>query len=470
VALAPLLFVALGPLYEDIIRQQMRGELSGAVERVESVLSGGEGPRDERVEAKLREIAEDYDIWLRLVDADGAVAFDARHALGSQGYKQVLEHAAADSPDESHLIAYDAQRPAFLQRREFRRADEAGRANRCELAEDGRLLTCMALQKSAGADGRPLFIYAQDASIRGVRELAAERYPLFKLVLQVLGVSLVVAIGVGWWSVRPMEKLAEQVADRAEPPVSTRRIDVDARGEIGQLEEAFNDLLGALEERRQATKSYMADIAHEVKNPVAAIKTAAGRLESGDLGEERVERITRVLEDSTDRLDGLVTRFLELARAEAGLPDEARQPVEVEGLVEALVEPLEADERFADLALTVEADAATVHASPTHLEGALRNLLENGASFAESELAVRVERSDREATISVADDGPGIDPEDLPHVFDRFFSRRPGNEGTGLGLAMTRAVVEAHDGRIDVDSTLDEGTTFTIHLPRAPEA
>lgn len=465
IALAPLVFVSFGPLYEWLARSFMEDNVVEAAKRAESVLSRSNGEVDDKTTGKLGEIADDIGVWLRVYDSGGQRLFSARRAIQTQKYKIWLEEAAKDAPRKPHLVAYDENQPPLFERTEFREAKGGGESSRCGLAQDGRLQVCVHARILTGQGGQKLYIYALDGSIRGIRMLWDDPYPLLKLVVQLLIFSLVVALIAGWWSVRPLKNLHEQVTDRARPPVSTDRIGVRASGELGELEEAFNDLLEALEERRKATKAYMADIAHEVKNPVAAIKSAAGRLESGEITKKRLERITRVLEDSTERLDQLVTRFLELARAEAGLVDEDREPISVDALAEELFTQFADDQRYHELEFESQIESAEVEASAPHLETALRNLIENAASFAQSTVELQVKSGDGEVAIAVTDDGPGIDPEDLPYVFDRFFSRRAGNKGTGLGLAMTRAVVEAHDGEIDVDSTPGEGTTFRVKLP-----
>jgi len=463
IALAPLAFVYLGPLYENIVQQRMQSSLwQGAEAAIEAVASQeGESLPEER----LAEIAREHEVWVRATDHEGRVTYRSNHALTGEIYKSWVRRLIGEPPPEVNLRDYDDGRPPLAERPEFRRARNRGRASQCELVQEGRLLTCLEVRRMPPEGQRgPMYVYLQTASVRGVRELAGAHYPMFQLVIQLLGVAIVFALVVGWWSVRPVQLLREQVVDRADPPVSTEQVDVRAGGEVKRLAGAFNRLLEALQERREATKSYMADIAHEVKNPVSAIRTAAGRLESDDLDPERVERIRRVLEDSSERLDRLVSRFLELARAEAGLPDEDREVFDVGGLVERLVERYRRDERFEGIELVDEGASLEIEAAPGHLETAVRNLVENAASFADSRVEVSLEALDGEVVLSVADDGPGIAKQDLPQVFDRFFSRRPGNEGTGLGLAMTRAVVEAHDGEIEVDSEVGEGTVFRLRF------
>jgi signal transduction histidine kinase len=105
---------------------------------------------------------------------------------------------------------------------------------------------------------------------------------------------------------------------------------------------------------------------------------------------------------------------------------------------------------------------------PDRLEGALRNLLDNAASFAASEVRVHVAASASEVEVRVGDDGPGITEADLPRVFERFFTTRKDRQGTGLGLSLARAVIEAHAGRVTASSPPGHGATFTATLPRAP--
>jgi two-component system sensor histidine kinase ChvG len=465
IALAPLGYVYLGPLYENIVQRRLQSSLREATGKTVDTIVEHASSDDDLPTRAFDRIAGEYEVWVRVTDHEGNILHAGNRALDDGTYGS-MRRSISEDPSRLRLRDYDDKRPPLAERPEFQRASRKGQASRCELAQDGALLTCLEIRR-VPPDGErgPMFVHLQNASVRGVRELAAARYPMFQLVVQLLGIGIVIALVVGWWSVRPVQLLREQVVDRASPPVSTNPVDVEAGGEVDRLADAFNDLLEALQERRQATKAYMADIAHEVKNPVAAIGTAAERLDADDPDPERIERIRRVLEDSSERLNRLVSRFLELARAEAGLPDEQRTTFDLGDLVDRLVEQFRNDERYTDLDIEWQGTSADIEAVPGHLETAVRNLLENGASFAEQRLVVELRTEPDRVILSVTDDGPGIADEDLPHVFDRFFSRRPGNEGTGLGLAMTRAVVEAHDGEIEVDSTLGERTTFEIHIP-----
>jgi two-component system sensor histidine kinase ChvG len=187
------------------------------------------------------------------------------------------------------------------------------------------------------------------------------------------------------------------------------------------------------------------------------------------LDPQRAQRLASVLRKSSRRLDILVSRFLELARAEAGLPNEERRAVDLANLARGLIDGLAGSDRYRDVRLRSQLGLATVLGVPGRLESALLNLLDNAASFAGSGgwVAVRVTTEGRWAVVEVSDSGPGIAAADLTRVFDRFFTTRPGGHGTGLGLPLARALVEAHGGTLTVMSPPGVGATFTVQIPIA---
>jgi two-component system sensor histidine kinase ChvG len=239
--------------------------------------------------------------------------------------------------------------------------------------------------------------------------------------------------------------------------------------EVGDLALAFNALLDALAERSRSNEAFVADLAHEFKNPVAAIRACAERLGSEEkLDETRAKRLAEVLSQSSRRLDALVTQFLELARAEAGLPNEGREDVDVAALARGIVDGARGDARFGSVTFEVRAPETTrtVRGVAHRLEAALRNLVDNAASFAGEggRVTVEVAESDGAIEVAVSDSGPGIAADDLPRVFDRFFTKREREGGTGLGLALTRAVVQAHGGTVRAESPPKSGARFVVRL------
>jgi two-component system sensor histidine kinase ChvG len=355
----------------------------------------------------------------------------------------------------------------------------------CRTSPAGKLLLCHA-SRAATIDGVSHVIYVQESSRRAVRALYDLRYHLARLSIVMLPFALLFSWWMGRRMVRPIEWLRERVLEKAES--ANPRADIDLRGgdEVRDLAEAFNDLLHALAERRRANEAFVADLVHEFKNPVAAIRACAESLGSGGADEKRAARLAKILADSSSRLDALVSQFLELARAEAGMPKEDRTAVDVGALAKGVVSAVESSSDGVHFEVEVPAaegdsgaSSAVVIGVAPRLDSIVRNLVDNAASFAGEGGVVRVvvkreppaEGMAATIAIEVTDTGPGIDADDLPRVFDRFFTTRaltrPGraHDGSGLGLALVKAVAEAHGGEVSARSTPGKGATFRVTLP-----
>ena len=291
---------------------------------------------------------------------------------------------------------------------------------------------------------------------------------LLRLTVAVVPVAVIVGWWLGWRMVRPIEKLREQVLSRTLDAGGQTELDLQRSDEFGNLANAFNSLLSQLDERNAANVSFAADLAHEFKNPVAAIRACSETLATGAVDEDRAARIAGILERSSGRLDRLVTQLLELARAEAGMSGEKWDAVDIAELARGVVQNAGRDERWANVEFVFAAkEACVVLAVAGGLETAIRNLVLNAASFNVDggRVDVTVECVGEHAVVVVRDTGPGIAKEDLSRVFDRFFTTRGGaKKGTGLGLALVRAVAEAHRGTATVDSALGSWTRFELRL------
>jgi len=343
----------------------------------------------------------------------------------------------------------------------------------------------------------PMFIiWGSAASPQACKALVGDTKRLLKLVAIYELLVVVVPLGgyLGLRLVRRLDRLRVQVLRHADSPGNLPLVSVEGNDEIAELASAFNRLLGALAERNRQNEDFMASVAHEMKNPIAAVRACAESIhQRGSLEASRAQKLARVLLDSSVRLDALVTHFLDLARADAGLPNEERVRVEIDRLVQRLVGDLSLDERFRFVRFEVDADPVAVIGVPGRLESVVRNLLDNAAHFAslaDSEeiitspghptqnsaeyralgihwVRVRVRRSTdgTMAVVRVSDSGPGIPAEHLPKIFQRFFTSR--STGTGIGLAMSRAIVEAHGGILNAESPKSSGAVFTVRLPTA---
>lgn len=419
-AVAPVLFVAASD-YSD---RQVGSELSARVEHAAAAMAAGE--RD--VEGLARAQA----VWIRIL-GDSPREYDGAPPPGTP---------------EAHglraLRAWDADEPPPADRALVRAAAAAPRS-RCDTVDGGRLLVCEAVVRTPEGP-----VLVMDGSRRAVRSFYDPRYELGRLTFFAVFLGLAVGAWLGWRMVKPIEAQLAEVLRRVDEG-SAEPIPIDRDDEFGDLARAYNRLLARLEERRKANEAFAADLVHELKNPIAAVRTAAEIL-PGAADPERRERIDVILRDATRRMELLVRQFLELARAEAGLPQDPREKVDLRALIDAIVEPMEG------ASFTVSG-SGWVRAAPERLEAALRNVLENAAAFGRR-VEVRVDGGD----VEIDDDGPGFSPEDLPRVFDRYFTRRR-DGGTGLGLPLARAIIEAHGGKIVAANRPEGGGRLRIHIP-----
>lgn len=347
-------------------------------------------------------------------------------------------------PDAPTFSAIDEGQPPVLERAESLAARADGTGHGCVRADPGPVLLCTAARRATLADGAPVLVHTQEASRRALRALYDVRFPMIKLTLGMLVIGLIVWVWLYRRLVLPIERLRDQVTARHTADV-LQPVTWDHPDEVGDLAAAFNALVGALGARNQANTAFMADLAHEMKNPIAAIRAAGEALEAQPTDEARAKRLATVIGDSSHRLNTLVTQFLALARAEAGLTGDERVIFDLAPLIDGVLSTYRASHPA--LTFTATTDVAVIWGVPNGIETLLRNLLANAAAFAKSTVDVHLAQIGDTITLTVQDDGPGFAAEDISRAFERFFSRRAG--GTGLGLALCQAIVQAHGGRIE---------------------
>ncbi len=291
-----------------------------------------------------------------------------------------------------------------------------------------------------------------------------------------LGVALAAAFAalLGWVAARqglaPLGRVVS-TARRLSAEQLGERIDAqDAPRELQELAEAFNGMLDRLESSFQRLSEFSADIAHELRTPVSNLMTetqvALSRSRSAD---EYRETLHSNLEEF-DRLARMIGDMLFLAKADNGLLPRPAEPVRLEAEAEALVEFYEALAEEKGVCLRL-AGSATVPGDRLMLRRALSNLLSNAIRHTPpgGTVEIRISAAGDRATLAVRNRGTPIPPQRLPLLFERFHrvdpSRSGQGEGAGLGLAITRSIVEAHGGRITAESG-DGLTTFTVQLPQ----
>jgi signal transduction histidine kinase len=322
-----------------------------------------------------------------------------------------------------------------------------------------------------GPDGRNGYVLAW-ASLEQLDD--ARQFLRLLLLAVVAGGTAVVAVGsfvVADRALRPVAMMTQTARAIAASRGFARRLeDTGGADELARLARTFNEMLASLEESYRLQQRFVADAAHELRAPLTAILGNLDLLSRtpGMTEEERGEALDYA-DAEARRLSRIVSELLTLARADAGQTLE-RRPVELDRvLLDAL-----SDARTLAKDRTIELRnfaPAVVHGDADRLKQLLVNLLDNAAKYSppESPITVGLTTSNGEAALIVSDGGPGIDPEDLPHLFERFYradlgrSRDPG--GTGLGLAIVQWIVEQHEGTITIDSTTGLGTTVAVRLP-----
>jgi two-component system sensor histidine kinase ChvG len=475
VVFSPLVFIFISALYGMIATSDIVEDVFEAAVEAKDYLENIEETKLDtpQLEEAIDNISSKHSVRLRVVDDKGNLLLEKDHHLG-EGLAYLWKTAIswAFGPDEvPRLYDFDQSLGQMDKRPEVITALNKGEAFGCRYSDNRKLKVCHHVLKAISSDK---LIYAQARTQRTIRALYDYRFQYLKLMLYNLALGLFLAWWMSRYIVRPVEHLRRQVLERADFALPGAGLEPLRKDEIGTLAEAFNSLLSRLSDRTKATEEFLSDLAHEFKNPVATVRACTENLEATDvLDQNKKEKIVQILGDSSKRLDALVSEFLELARAEAGLRDEERELIDLNSLVKNICNTLQQDHRYQDcnLALHESKDPLFVQGVARRLEMAFRNLLDNALSFSKNEgsVSVQIEKQANHAVISIKDDGPGISPDDLPRVFDRFFTTRGEKKGTGLGLAITRAVIEAHEGKIRVESQSAKGATFIVQLPQLKE-
>jgi two-component system sensor histidine kinase ChvG len=317
--------------------------------------------------------------------------------------------------------------------------------------------------------------------------IAAQRRALAPFILIAIGVALISSLLLTQLIAVPVLRLA-RAADRVRLSRARAIALPDLAGrddELGDLARSLEAMTQALSERMGAIERFAADVAHELRNPMTSIRSAVETLEIVKADAPR-QRLLGILQQDVNRLDRLITDISNASRLDAELARDAPAALDVGKLLgdicefyEATLRPGQAHVRYAP---PPSDEPLTVMGREGPLSQVFRNLIDNARSFSPGDGEVRVQAfldlqdRDRESvTVRVDDDGPGIPPENIETVFERFYTSRPkgaafgGN--SGLGLAIARQIVETHGGRIWAENRVAEGRVqgarFIVTLPLA---
>jgi len=271
---------------------------------------------------------------------------------------------------------------------------------------------------------------------------------------------------------RPLRE-TRNAAHRLEVGLLGTRLPEEGGDEFADLGHAFNRMAEALEKSigdlralEASHRRFVADVSHELRTPLTALTTAADVLESHRDGlDDAGSRAARLLVRESHRLATLVEDLMEISRLDAGAAPMSWEPVDVAGLVGSAV----ATRGWGDQVEMRSTGAVTTVADPRRLDAVVANLIGNAQEHGRPPVRVLVTASAEEVVVVVDDAGPGIAPDHLDRIFDRFYKAdpaRPGGRGSGLGLAIARENARMHGGDLTVASPPGSGATFTLRLPR----
>ena len=487
--LITLLLVALSTLYLDVFRnrlskERVRQTRIEATATAQAILAAG--PEDR--EAILATISKTTGTRLRLYGRDGRLIADSWHLTGptyqlvdpnTQSWTKDIARAldrgfntlvGADSPDQFVEPPVDRLQawPEAVKARATQKSVTAVRN-----APD--LTPVISAAAPLGADT----LLATDNDRAFTRTVRRQRAFIAAAMMFVVGLSVLLSLFLARTIVRPLRRLA--IAAHRVRLGRSREVNVprlpSRSDEIGLLARAVSDMSQSLRHRIDNIEAFAADVTHELKNPLASLRSAVDGLDRVDDPGLR-EKLKEIVREDVRRLDRLISDISEAARTDAELARATFERVDLGPLIEQLAHSWETRRETGDARLAFarpRKNSAVVMGKPDRLARAINAIIDNGVSFSPPGGLVEIAatRVGDEVRIRIDDEGPGVPPEAREAIFNRFHSVRPEGENfgrhSGLGLAIAQAIVNGHDGEIDVQDRDDapSGARFTIRLPAA---
>ncbi len=465
----------------------------------------------ERAAPELRDLIRPTKTRARIYDRSGALILDS-DTLYSRG--QILRYdlppPGGQQPDV--LTKYWRKISKWLWPQELPSSIEAGGINGKDITEVASALSGISvpivrvndrgeLIVSVAVPIQPvravlgvLLLSTRGGDIDGI--VASERWEIIRMGLYAAAVSMLLSVLMAHTIAGPMRDLSNaaehvrrRIKARAEIPDYTHRSD-----EIGHLSGALRDMTSALYRRMDAIESFAADVAHELKNPLTSLRSAAETLPRVKTRESR-QRLMDIIGEDVQRLDRLISDISNASRLDAELTREDAQPVDVAHMLNTIIPAFTQSIRGQSRKIVLDVPEHSnrgrnrymVIGHDSRLGQVITNLLDNAVSFspARGKVFVSARRVGGEVEITVEDEGPGIPPDNLDRIFDRFYTDRPGEDAfgknSGLGLNISQQIVTAHGGKIWAEncagtargpkgtgaSAKQRGARFVIRLPAA---
>jgi two-component system, OmpR family, sensor histidine kinase ChvG len=477
--------------YLDSFRSRMvDSRVEQAAREVRLIAQALASAKDEkRRDLLVLSLARDTDTRIRLYDEAGTLLADSK-ALG-------LRNVVLRDPDKDPWTLEIARRldaivdtvagadrvPLYRERTQARGLDWPD--VRTAISAHGTPATVWRAPDrtpviTAAAPITELGVVMTTANARDITQtVRTERFRLGMVLLIVSVASILLSLFLARTIVRPLRLLARAAVrvrlGRAREVVVPRL--PDRSDEIGLLARALSDMTQALRARIDATEAFAADVTHELKNPLASLRSAVDGMVAVKTREHR-EQLLAIVRDDVLRLDRLITDISEASRLDAQLSRATFEPVDIAAMIQALLDSREA--RGLPHGIRIAFDRRpgvrmAVLGEGARLERVFENLIENAISFSPPNgvIAISASNDTEYLTVRVEDEGPGVPEEARENIFRRFHSVRPESEAfgqhSGLGLAIARTIVEGHQGSIAVEPREDRlsGARFVVRLPLA---
>ncbi len=490
VNILPLALLGGGVFYLDSYRKQLLSERY-KLARIEAQITAEAlaGATRKRQEALLVQIGKEQHMRLRMFDAEGRLWADS-FALAEPSFQ--FDDPVAEPFEEDFARMLDRAVDTIVGADpipDYIEPEEASADSWPELAR-AREEGLSQIQLRDAPDGTPVINAAAPVGLQGATLLTTRnavditeavrsaRSTLGMAVLISLAASILLSLFLARTIVTPLRQLAtaaQRVRQGRQREVEVPRL--PARGdEIGLLARAVSDMTAALRHRIDAVESFAADVAHEIKNPLASLRSAIESLPRVEDTELR-KRLIEVATHDVRRIDRLVTEISDASRIDAEMSRATLERVDLVALVSTIIGSREAraENQNRPIQLNAIGNSAVVVGVGARLERVIENLLDNAVSFSppDTPIDVMISQQGDRVVLRICDHGPGIPEEDREQVFRRFHSVRPESEDfgnhSGLGLAIARAIAEAHDGTLVAESRADgtPGACLRLDLPAA---
>ena len=343
--------------------------------------------------------------------------------------------------------------------------------------------TSLRLATESGESQRSVFVALLASPRRGLRTVLKDVVKRFvQAGLVTLVISIILALLIARSVAKPLQRMTAVTEEMARGNYD-QTLDITSPDEVGRLAASFNTMSLEVKASRQAQRDFVANVSHELKTPLTSIQGFSQAILDGTADDEGSRyRAMEIISSETNRMSRLVDELLDLARIESGQIKMLREPVDMVKVLNACVEKFDLQAQESNVALALDAPALPlVTGDKDRLAQVFTNLLANALKHTPLDGKVTIRAQEMKQTqkemnlapttveITVTDTGSGIPPEDLPHIFERFYqvdkSRAGKDRGAGLGLTIAKQIVEAHNGTINVESVKDLGTKFTVSLP-----